>query len=469
MNSKKNTTWAARAAALGLSVAIAGGAALVAAAPAQAAPSTVTVDGSQIRSNEATYPGWHQGYDNAADHAAVTRDGLELRNGSQILYGYTEQERLTGAQLESLVEDGGISWKSSWNAAFFQLPVYYGDPSNQKFATLRPASPVEGANSASLDSQWVSSKPITDDGGTVLIDKDAPASLADLFTALDLSTVQVLGFGVLSQIGTDADVDSVSFNGTSYTFVPSGTAAITGTAAVGSTLTASASGFAAGSQLSYEWYLDGGNQGGPIVGATGSTYTVTGDIAGGRVGVIVTGTVAGHITSSVHADETDVVPFVQKPAAPAPVANSTDLPAYLASKGVTPGTPLSAGLPATLDPTKGYTASVEWTSNDSFVDVYLYSTPILLGSFPVVDGTVQVTLSADVLAKLAAGSHTLVLVGQSSGGVQAVALSVAAVTTTAALAATGDNNVVPATLAGLLVLLGAAGVFVSRRRRATQA
>ena len=51
MNSKKNTTWAARAAALGLSVAIAGGAALVAAAPAQAAPATETVHQNEIRSN----------------------------------------------------------------------------------------------------------------------------------------------------------------------------------------------------------------------------------------------------------------------------------------------------------------------------------------------------------------------------------------------------------------------------------
>ncbi|UAJ81604.1 LPXTG cell wall anchor domain-containing protein [Leifsonia sp. ZF2019] len=126
-------------------------------------------------------------------------------------------------------------------------------------------------------------------------------------------------------------------------------------------------------------------------------------------------------------------------------------------------------MPATLDPTKGYTASVEWTSADSFVDVYVYSTPILLGSFPVVDGKVQVTLSADVLAQLAAGSHTLVLVGQSSGGVQAVALSVAAVTTTAALAATGSDAAIPATIGGLLVLLGAAGVLVARRRRSAQA
>jgi LPXTG-motif cell wall-anchored protein len=468
VNSKKNTTWAARAAALGLSVAIAGGAALVAAAPAQAAPSTVTVDGSQIRSNEATYPGWHQGYDNAADRAVVGGNGLELSGESQILYGYTEQERLTGAQLESLVTAGGVSWKTSWNSAYFQLPLFYGSATAPSFTTLRPAAPVEGVNTAALGDQWVTSTAIKDADDNVVFEKNATATLGDFLTALDLNTVQVLGFGVLTEAGTQADVDSVTFNGTTYAFAPTGSVAVAGAPVVGTTLTASTSGFAPGSTLAYQWFEATSASGGEVDSTT-TSYTVTDDNVGRGIGVQVTATLPGYTTTWVNSPLSAPVTAPQKTAAPAPVANSTDLPAYLASKNVTPGTPLSAGLPATLDPTKGYTASVEWTSNDSFVDVYLYSTPILLGSFPVVDGKVQVTLSADVLAKLAAGSHTLVLVGQSSGGVQAVALSVAAVTTTAALAATGDNNVVPATLAGLLVLLGAAGVFVSRRRRATQA
>ncbi|MFF2053318.1 LPXTG cell wall anchor domain-containing protein [Leifsonia sp. NPDC058194] len=464
MNSKKNNTWAARAAALGLSVAIAGGAALVAAAPAQAgAPAAVTVDGSQIRSNEDTYPGWHQGYDNAADRAVVGANGLELTGESQILYGYTEQERLTGAQLESSVTAGGVSWKTSWNSAYFQLPLFYGDSSAPKFTTLRPASPTEGTNTASLGDQWVTSTAIKDADDTVVFEKNATASLGDLLSALDLSTVQVLGFGVLTEAGTQADVDSVTFNGTTYTFAPTGTVAVAGAPVVGTTLTGSTSGFAQGSTLSYQWFEATANSGGEVGDAT-ATYTVTDDNVGRGIGLQVTATLPGYTTTWANSPLSAPVTAPQKPAAAAPVANSTDLPAFLASQNVTPGTPLSAGLPATLDPTKGYTASVEWVSNDSFVDVYLYSTPILVGTFPVVDGKVQVTLSADVLAKLAAGSHTLVLVGQSSGDVQAVALSVAAVTSTAALAATGDNTVIPATLAGLLVLLGAAGVFVARRR-----
>ncbi|WP_223357638.1 LPXTG cell wall anchor domain-containing protein [Leifsonia sp. ZF2019] len=468
MNSTKNTTWAARAAALGLSAVIAGGMALVASAPAQAAPATAEVHQQDIRSNEDTYPGWHQGYANAEDRAVVGANGLELTGESQILYGYTEQERLTGAQLESLVQAGGVSWKTSWNSAYFQLPLFYGDATAPKFTTLRPASPVEGTNTAALTDTWVTSTAITDADGAPLYAKNDSATLGDFLAALDVDTVQVLGFGVLTEAGTQADVDSVTFNGTTYSFVPTGTATVAGAATVGTTLTVSPAGFPEGSQFSYQWFASSGQSGSELSSTTDS-YTVTDAEVGMSVGVIVTATLAGHTTAWVRSSTTGVVTAPQKPAAAAPVPNSDALPAYLAANGVTPGTPLSAGLPATLDPTKGYTASVEWTSADSFVDVYVYSTPILLGSFPVVDGKVQVTLSADVLAQLAAGSHTLVLVGQSSGGVQAVALSVAAVTTTAALAATGSDAAIPATIGGLLVLLGAAGVLVARRRRSAQA
>ncbi|ERK67599.1 LPXTG cell wall anchor domain-containing protein [Leifsonia aquatica] len=473
MNSKKNNTWAARAAALGLSVAIAGGAALVAAAPAQAAPATVKVTQSDIRSNEDSYPGWHQGYDDAADRARVGVNGLELFNQSQIIDGFTPEQYISGDTLADVVATG--SWTTTTGPSYFQLPfLYNGGQSSQSFTTLRPASPSTGAAAVSLDDVWATSSAIKDADGAVVYEKDATATLREFLNTLD--SAQLIGFGVLtdgvydpSAVYPTAYIESIAFNGTTYTFGTTGAATVSGTAAIGSTLTVSTADFPQGSTFSYEWYWNGGQRGGPIDGATGTSYTVTDDVAGSVVGVLVTAKLAGFTTARVYSNLTDVVPFVQKPAAAAPVANSTDLPAYLASHGVTPGTPLSAGLPATLDPTKGYTASVEWTANDGFVDVYLYSTPILLGSFPVVDGKVQVTLSADVLAKLAAGSHTLVLVGQSSGGVQAVALSVAAVTGTAALAATGDNNVIPATLAGLLVLLGAAGVLVSRRRRATQA
>lgn len=475
MISTKNTTWAARVAALGLSAAIAGGAVLVAAAPAQAAPTSTVVHQQDIRANEDTYPGWHQGYANAADRALVSDGTLELTKQSQVLYGYTADEYVSGESLASVVTSG--SWTTSWGVAYFQLPfLYNGGKAGgaQSFTTLRPASPVTGTNHISLDDPWTTSSALTDAEGAPLYEKDATASLGEFLAALD--TPQLIGFGVLtdgefvsSQPDTAAYVDSVAFNGTTYTFAPTGAATVSGDAVVGSTLTAAASGFPEGSQLSYQWFASGGQFGGPIDGATSATYTVTDAEVGLNIGVTVHATLDGYTKASVFsANVTDAVTAPKKPAAPAPVADSSGLSAFLAAHGVTPGTPQSAGLPATLDPSKPYTASVEWTAPDSFVDVYLYSSPILLGTFPVVDGKVQVTLSADVLAKLAAGTHTLVLTGQSSGAVQAVTLSLAAVTTTAALADTGSNAAVPATIAGLLVLLGAAGVLVTRRRRAAQ-
>ena len=469
----RKSSWGARGAAIGVSLALVGGAALVAAAPAQA-DEAVQVTAADIRPDESTYPGWHQGYDDAADRYSVTADGLKLTGESQVLYGYTDSERLSGATLESLVNAGDVAWSTTAGAAYFQLPLYYGDPSDPKFTTLRPAAPVDGTNTADLGDQWATSTAITAADGSTLYAKDATATLGQFLTDLDLSSVQVLGFGVLTEAGTSSVVTGITFNGSSYTFVQppvstdGATATVSGSATVGSTLTVTSTGWPNGTQLSYEWFASGGNYGGPIDGATSTTYTVTDDVVGQSVGVIVTGTLDGYSSSWIRSNVVGPVTAPKKPAAAAPAASSTDLPAYFQANGVTPQAPAAAGLPATLDPTQDYTASVGWASADSYVDVYLYSTPILLGTFPVVNGKVQVTLSADVLSKLAAGTHTLVVVGQSSGAAQAVTLSLAA-TSTASLADTGSDTAIPATIAGLLLLLGAACLVVARRRRIAQA
>ena len=181
----------------------------------------------------------------------------------------------------------------------------------------------------------------------------------------------------------------------------------------------------------------------------------------------MTGHKAGFAPTEVHSTNmTDWVVAPQKAAAPAPVASSDALPAYLAAQGVTPETPASAGLPAALDAAKGYVAKVQWNGTDSFVDVYAYSTPVLVGSFPVVNGVVQIGLSSALLAKLASGSHTLVISGQTSGTVQAVAFSVSAVAPAGVLAATGSDTTVPAIAAGLLLLAGLALMVIRRRREA---
>nr|WP_249776620.1 LPXTG cell wall anchor domain-containing protein [Leifsonia sp. C5G2] len=165
---------------------------------------------------------------------------------------------------------------------------------------------------------------------------------------------------------------------------------------------------------------------------------------------------------------TDWVVAPKKDAAPAPAASSDALPQFLASKGVTPATPASAGLPAALDGSKGYTAKVDWSGADSYVDVYAYSTPVLVGTFPVVNGVVQISLSPALLASIASGAHTLVVAGQTSGTVQAVAFTVSAVAPAAVLANTGSDTTGPL-IAGALLLFGGAALLVVRRRRAQTA
>lgn len=239
-----------------------------------------------------------------------------------------------------------------------------------------------------------------------------------------------------------------------------GTVEITGTPTVGSVLTATTAGWPDGTTLDFQWGYSGGEFGGPIDGATESTYTVTADLIGLKIAVIVTGTKDGAVGSVSAFGPAITAPM--ETAAPAPVAGSAELAAYLAAHDSTPASQASVGLPTgSLDPNKSYTANVDWAAADSFVDVYLYSSPILVGTFPVVNGVAQVTLSNGVLGQLAAGAHTLVIVGQSSGAVQSVALNIAP-----SLAATGFDVTAPMTAAGLLLLLGAVLAFTRRRAQA---
>lgn len=244
--------------------------------------------------------------------------------------------------------------------------------------------------------------------------------------------------------------------------VPAGTVAISGDLVVGSVLTAKVGGWPEDASLTYEWGYSGGQFGGGIDGATSSTYTVTNAELGMFMVVLVTAEAEGFEPTTVSAfTETVVATAPAKSAAAAPVANSNQLAAYLAAEGVATQPQASAGLPTgALNPTASYSAKLAWANTtDSFVDVYLYSTPTFVGTFAVVDGVAQINLSAKVLGQLAAGEHTLVAMGQTSGSVQSVAVKIAAT-----LAETGIDSAGPLGAAALLLLLG--GVLVVRRKTA---
>ena len=295
---------------------------------------------------------------------------------------------------------------------------------------------------------------------------------ADLGFAHRLTVTGTLG---TSSVSVSSNATNAVVEAPRLTLEP-GTVSISGTPIVGNELTANSTGWPTGTALTYEWFYSGGQFGGSIDGATSSTYTVTHEFVGLTIGVIVTGTRDGFNSSIVSSTTDALVTAPKAAAAAAPVADSTDLAAFLTIAGVKTATQESAGLPTgSLTPGQAYTASVDWFSGDSFVDVYAYSTPVLVGTFAVVNGEVQVALSSDMLSTLGAGAHTLVITGQSSGDVQAVAFSVPASASAsvpasasaAALASTGFATAVPFTAATLLLMLGAALVVARRHRRAT--
>lgn len=112
-----------------------------------------------------------------------------------------------------------------------------------------------------------------------------------------------------------------------------------------------------------------------------------------------------------------------------------------------------------LDPSKALSGNVPWADDaDSFVDVYAYSAPIFLGTFPVINGQVQLT-GLD-LSALAQGGHHLVFVGQTSNSVSVMAVTVAAL-----LPATGADVTMPLIVGGALLVVGLVVVVVAKLRR----
>ena len=241
-----------------------------------------------------------------------------------------------------------------------------------------------------------------------------------------------------------------------------GAVTVTGTPEVGSTLTAVVSDWPEEATLSYQWFVNGGMWGDEIAGETAQTHVVTSEYVGLWIGVMVTAQLDGYEDAWESYLVDDSVWAPQAAPAGAPVADSDALADFLAGAGSTPGAPDSVGLPAAgLSPSRSYTATFEWAGRDSWVDVYAYSTPTYVGTFAVVDGVVQVPLGSSVLSRLGGGSHTLVLIGQSSGTVASARFAVVRT-----LASTGvEVGIAPFALAGGMLVLGAAVLLM--RRRAT--
>lgn len=460
MNSVHQKTRSARVAAVSLGGAMIAALSFTAVAPASAAidPESSYTEPSiyadEVSTTADGVAGWHQ--DSAP--VTITEAGLVLPGTSTIEYSFAGgSDRVVEYNLLNDVSTGGVTWTAADAVpTAFEISFAFG-PTATDLTTLSSTPGTVGTNTASADSMWTTSGAIGTDY--------AAGEAADLNSLVDALVAQenekVTSFGVTA-LGAEAVVKGMSWDGMTYAFksgarLVAGTAALTGSPVVGNVLTLETAGWPAGTTFSYEWFKFTPAMGDGLEN-TGAAYTVTDGDVGYSIGVFVTGSKEGSGDATVRVGS-DYVTAPLQAAAPAPVADSTQLAAYLADAGVTTETQTSAGLPAgALNPNTSYTANVAWMAGDSFVDVYVYSAPVFVGSFAVVDGVAQINLSAKVLGQLAAGEHTLVVTGQSSGAVQAVALNIAPM-----LAETGFSAAGPLTGAAVLLVLGGALVFVRRR------
>jgi len=274
--------------------------------------STEYVYGDDIRPDESTYPGWHEGYANAEVSYAVDEDGLHLGDPahSQIIDGLDAP--LTTTELEALITSAGVTVTEG--SVTFQVPVLYGTggvDDAPSFTTLRSLSLGAGEHGFSIADRWVSSRALVDNDGATVFAANTALHLADLVAFLNAQgDVQLLAYGV--QADTAATVTSIVWDGTEYLFtgeIVSDVPVIEGTPAVAETLTVDVGDWTPSDlEFSYVWTANGT----PIPGATESTYRLKGTELGDTIAVRVTGSAEGY--TSVEAISFGVGPVT--PAAP---------------------------------------------------------------------------------------------------------------------------------------------------------
>ena len=185
---------------------------------------TVVVPGSEIRKDETTYAGWHEGYNNATPAFSVDATGLHLGSGtpSQIINGYDATSAITNADLRSLILSGKPIVASG--LVSYQVPIVYG-PTNV-FTTLRTNDSFGPGEVPSLSDAWYTTKDITATSVTPAIAASQPVALGDLIDAVEAhGTVTVIGFGVQSDAANPQPVvEAIDWNGVAYSFVPLTTA-----------------------------------------------------------------------------------------------------------------------------------------------------------------------------------------------------------------------------------------------------
>ncbi|UOQ90942.1 carboxypeptidase regulatory-like domain-containing protein [Agromyces endophyticus] len=271
-------------------------------------------------------------------------------------------------------------------------PTITGSASTGSTLTVKPGSWTTGTTFAY---QWYAN-------GTAI--SGATASTLALTSAHAGKTITVRVTGSKPAYTTV----SKSSAATSKVFLAS-TPTISGTAAVGSTLTAKPGTWATGTTLKYQWYASGST----ISGATGSTFKPASSQAGKQITVRVTGSLSGYTTTARTSTATPKVITAGAPTISGTAATGSTLTAKPGTwttgtrftyQWYANGTTISGATASTFKPTStqaGKTITVRVTGSQTGYatasktspatgKVYLAPTPTITGT-PAVGATLTAT------------------------------------------------------------------------------
>ena len=186
------------------------------AAPAAGEPRTEYL--TEIRPNEETYPGWHDGANSGGSWKFVNSyeaaHSIELTGRVQLLNGFADDDYLAnGFELAAGMQVSQNGWPSgvSDEPVWVQLPVFAypdGHAGAPIFTTVRALVPESGKLSDATE--WVLSRTVGD------VAANTPASFAEVRAAL--GEHDLIGYGIYLDEGQTALVSSIRFNGLTTLF-----------------------------------------------------------------------------------------------------------------------------------------------------------------------------------------------------------------------------------------------------------
>ncbi|MBN9176504.1 MAG: RICIN domain-containing protein [Microbacterium sp.] len=271
------------------------------------------------------------------------------------------------------------------------------------------------------------------------------------------------GAGVATVTVTAPDETSKTYRVAVQRTTVLGQVSITGTAEVGSQLSASAlSVDPVGATLAYQWTRDGE----PLADATAPTYTVTAADVDRELRVAVTAVAEGFVTGD--AVVSSPIVGVAAPTGPGTGEPGTGEPGTGLPETGGPGAPASSALtdqtrgpvtaPSTVTAGTAFTVGVGAGRAGASVDAWLFSSPVHLGTRTVsAAGEISVTIPADT----APGAHRLAVTDADGALIGWAPVTVRA---PGDLAATGGQLDAVLPLGALVALLAGLALTVAVRR-----